>query len=226
LAFKYSPSIITNGLVLYLDAANPYSYVSGSTSWNDISRGGNNGTLVNGPTFSSANNGSIVFDGTNDYANVPDNTTLNSNIGTILVWFNYTSAPGNGSVVLGKTDVFGSFNGLNIFIYQGLLGTQIKGGSTTNTSQTAVSTNTWYNYTITYTSGVSYSSYLNGIFIETNSLASFTFSTQPLRLARSVDTYWSNFGGQIPITQLYNRAFSAQEVLQNYNATKTRFGLT
>jgi len=54
MAFSYSPKIVTDGLVLYLDAANPYSYVSGSTSWNDISRGGNNGTLVNGPTFSSA----------------------------------------------------------------------------------------------------------------------------------------------------------------------------
>jgi hypothetical protein len=228
MAFSYSPKIVTEGLVLYLDAANPYSYVSGSTSWNDISRGGNNGTLVNGPTFNSANNGSIVFDGVDDYANVPNNTILNSNTGTISVWFNYTSAPGNGSVLLGKTDVFGSLNGLNIFIHQGALGVQIKGNSPTATNIPGpnLNTNTWYNFTLTYTSGVSYSSYSNGIFTETNSLLSFNFSTQPLRLARSVDTYWSNFGGQISITQLYNRALSAQEVLQNYNATKTRFGLT
>ena len=78
MSFSYSPKIITDGLVLYLDAANPYSYVSGSTVWNDISRGGNNGTLINGPTFSSANNGSIVFDGTNDY--VINNTVSGSGI--------------------------------------------------------------------------------------------------------------------------------------------------
>ena len=67
MAFSYSPKIITDGLVLYLDAANPYSYVSGSTVWNDISRTMTSGSLINGPTFSSANNGSIVFDGVNDY---------------------------------------------------------------------------------------------------------------------------------------------------------------
>ncbi len=66
MAFNYSPRVVTDGLVLYLDAANQYSYVSGSTSWNDISRGGNNGILTNGPTYNSANGGSIVFDGTND----------------------------------------------------------------------------------------------------------------------------------------------------------------
>jgi hypothetical protein len=76
MAFNYSPKIITDGLVLYLDAANPKSYVSGSTTWGDLSRGGNNGTLVNGPTFSSANGGSIVFDGVNDYINCGTNSSL------------------------------------------------------------------------------------------------------------------------------------------------------
>ncbi len=63
-------NIVTNGLVLYLDASNTKSYVSGSTTWSDVSRSGNNGTLINGPTFNSANGGSIVFDGTNDYVDL------------------------------------------------------------------------------------------------------------------------------------------------------------
>ena len=64
MAGTVAPNIVTDGLVLYLDAANPNSYVSGSTTWVDIAAG-NNGTLVNGPTFSSANGGSLLFNGTN-----------------------------------------------------------------------------------------------------------------------------------------------------------------
>jgi hypothetical protein len=66
MAFNYSPKIVTDGLVLYLDAANSKSYVSGSTTWSDLSRGGNNGTLTNGPTYSSAKGGIIILDGSND----------------------------------------------------------------------------------------------------------------------------------------------------------------
>ncbi len=77
MSFNYSPRIITDGLVLYLDAANTRSYPGSGTAWNDLSRSGNNGTLVNGPTFNSANLGSIVFDGTNDYSEV---TSRNTNL--------------------------------------------------------------------------------------------------------------------------------------------------
>ena len=66
MAFNYSPKIVTDGLVLYLDAANRYSYPGSGTTWSDISRGGNNGTLVNGPTFSTDGGGSIITDGIDD----------------------------------------------------------------------------------------------------------------------------------------------------------------
>ena len=92
MAFSYSPKIITDGLVLYLDAANPYSYVSGSTAWNDISRGGNNGTLINGPTFSIESLGSIVFDGTNDYVAATNLTGSTTNSFTLETWVNFTNA--------------------------------------------------------------------------------------------------------------------------------------
>ncbi len=62
------PDIVTNGLVLHLDAANSKSYLGSGTTWNDLSGNGNNATLTNGPSFSNSNRGSIVFDGTNDYA--------------------------------------------------------------------------------------------------------------------------------------------------------------
>ena len=72
MAFSFSPRIVTDGLVLYLDAANQRSYPGSGTTWSDISRGGNNGTLVNGPTFDPGNGGSIVFDGVDDYVSIPD----------------------------------------------------------------------------------------------------------------------------------------------------------
>ena len=66
MAFRYSPKIVTDGLVLCLDAANPKSIISGSTTWNDLTVNLNNGTLVNDPTYSLTNSGNIVFDGVDD----------------------------------------------------------------------------------------------------------------------------------------------------------------
>ena len=76
MAFSYSPKIVTDGLVLYLDAGNPYSYVSGSTNWNDLSRSMLSGSLVNGPTYNTGSLGSIVFDGVNDRVDLSNATSL------------------------------------------------------------------------------------------------------------------------------------------------------
>ena len=67
MALHHSPRIVTSGLVLALDAADRNSYPGSGTTWTDLSGNANNGTLTNGPTFNSANGGSIVFDGTNDF---------------------------------------------------------------------------------------------------------------------------------------------------------------
>ena len=69
MAIFYNPRTITDGLVLCLDAANRKSYPGSGTTWTDLSGRGNTGTLTNGPTYSSANGGSIVFDGTDDIVN-------------------------------------------------------------------------------------------------------------------------------------------------------------
>ena len=66
MATFYSPRIVTDGLVLHLDAGNRRSYVSGSTIWTDLVNNSRTGSLVNGPTFDSSNQGSIVFDGVNE----------------------------------------------------------------------------------------------------------------------------------------------------------------
>ena len=66
MGLTHSPRIVTDGLVLCLDAANAQSYPGTGTTWTDRSTSGNNETLTNGPTFDSANRGAIVFDGSND----------------------------------------------------------------------------------------------------------------------------------------------------------------
>ena len=91
MATKYSPKIITNGLVLSLDAANNKSYPRSGTTWTDLSGNSNTGTLTNGPSFNDGNQGSIVFDGTDDYVNIPYNSGLIPNNLTLSAWINRTA---------------------------------------------------------------------------------------------------------------------------------------
>jgi len=234
MAFSYSPKIVTEGLVLYLDAANPYSYVSGSLNWNDISRGGNNGTLVNGPTFSSANNGSIVFDGVDDYISTNNSSTLtqagNTQF-TVELWAKKTAA--NKDLLIGAQDQ-STLKGWflqwfsNSIVYFGVR----DGGSNYNYC-TLNYQDQWFNIVGVFdgsqpTDITKNKIYVNGI--QQTLTATTQLSSVPTNLVQltigTVVNYSSYTGANIAITKIYNRALSAQEVLQNYNATKTRFGLT
>jgi hypothetical protein len=89
------PDLIQDGLVLCLDAANTKSYPGSGTSWVDLSGNGNNGTLTNGPTFSSTNGGNIFFDGTNDYVRVSSTSIIpGSSSFTFNIWLNYSISGG------------------------------------------------------------------------------------------------------------------------------------
>jgi hypothetical protein len=230
-------NIVTNGLVLYLDASNTKSYVSGSTTWNDVSRSGNTGTLTNGPTFNSGNGGSIVFDGSNDFVNLGNILNferIDSFTFSTWVKVNDVSTPRPFISKTSNTSLVGYFFGANtdnsiIFILR----------NTINTNQLFISTssfsftNIWKNFTVTYDgssnpSGVSI--YVNSILqsniITTNNLTSTIVNNDNLNIgARTSTGGLSYFFGNISQTSIYNRALSASEVLQNYNATKSRFGL-
>jgi len=231
MAFNYSPKIVTDGLVLYLDAANSKSYVSGSTTWNDISRSGINGTLVNGPTFTGSNGGAIVFDGSNDSVNLNNNfsgSTENNVTVEALVWLNvsqntkiftanYTQINNPTGFGLGISD---SNNNI-VKWFTGNLGT-------TNTifSTTTLANQQYYHAVGTYDGSIK-RLYINGILeasASVNNGINNTATTASVGYLRYTNTQY--FNGRIAITKIYNRALTAQEVLQNYNATKTRFGLT
>lgn len=227
--YGYS-SIILNGLVLHLNAAVISSYPQSGTVWTDLSGNSNTGTLINGPTFSSANGGNIVLDGTNDYIEVANAASLNSSTCTIDIWFRYTTANNYYAMLIGKHDPAGSYNGWNMYIFNNVLYAQVKRqppSSPTDTNFTgfSISTTPWYNAVLSITSGGTGTFYVNGSAVNSQSVFAYNVSSQPLRIARSVDSFWSNFGGNIACLKLYNRALSASEVLQNYNALKSRFGL-
>lgn len=242
MAFNYSPKIVTDGLVLYLDAANPNSYVSGSTTWRDVSRGGNNGTLTNGPTFNSSNGGNIVFDGVNDY--------VNSNYKPVLTpgssyshafWFRTTSATvgdGGSNRLIGARDgtktgsplIEASVNLFNnntlVFLVRGVDNIR----RDLEVTNIPVNDGVWRHFHCQILSNGHTQIYLNGVLVGQNTAGVNTnidLSNQFLAIcARNLEGNISAyFNGNIANVQIYNRALTAQEVLQNYNATKTRFGL-
>ena len=221
-------NIVTNGLVLYLDAANTKSYVSGSTTWNDISRGGNNGTLVNGPTFDNGNGGSIVFDGVDDYVNCGTFTGLGSSNRTINVWFKIISlsVSGNKRIISLVTDNTNTdtpaftlgYNTTLTSLNVGLGGDPYNG----YLILAAFTLNTWINICGSITSNT-ISAYVNG-----NLFGSATntgiVGVNPIVYLGRYNNFYSQYGNiNIAQTLIYNRALSAAEVLQNYNALKSRY---
>ena len=232
--FKVSvstPTIVSSGLVLNLNAGNASSYPGTGTTWTDLSGNSNNGTLVNSPTYSSNNGGYLTTNGTSNYITIPDNSTLDSNTTTVSVWFQYTTVTADGGsgygCLISKADPAGTFNGWNIYIHSNVISAQIKNTITpTDLTGTTISTGTWYNVTLISVSGGTSYLYLNNSLLSSASTVTYTVTTsQPLRIARAIDTFWSYFGGNIGQVLQYNRALSTAELTQNYNVTKTRFGL-
>lgn len=229
MAFSFSPKIVTNGLVLYLDAANRNSYVSGSTTWNDISRSGNNGTLTNGPTFNSANGGSIVFDGIDDNVTLPHVFNISSGGLTFNTWFNCSNT--SWSPLL--SDWYTNQWSFNLQVYLGNVSFSIRNNNNDNLpgliSSYSILANTIYNICCTYDPITKITNlYANGTLysVTSNSNANpyvrNTSNNFNIGLKQDSSNYLS---GRVYNTQIYNRALSATEVRQNYNALKGRYGI-
>lgn len=237
MAFIHSPKIVTDGLVLALDAANPRSYISGSTFWYNLANTTISGSLTNGPTYSSANLGSIVFDGTNDYVNVSSAQFLNPGTGsfTLEVWcktnqqiVGNVALEGRGASLWGilfALDYPQQSKKISLFVNPN---DQVSQKIYTSTSSPLV-TGSWQHVVSTLDRSTNLITfYYNGI---------QTGNTTPLLFTGSVDPgssyrYWvggdlggNPMNGNISISRQYNRSLSASEILQNYNATKGRYGL-
>jgi len=224
----YYGNIVTNGLVLDLDAAKRDSYPGSGTTWNNILDFQNNGTLTNGPTYSNLNAGSIVFDGVNDYVALGTFNGLGSTNRTISVWFKATSLPASSGriITFPANDTSTDTPAFTMTLTSlGVLQCGF-GGSPYNGYNSSISytLNTWVNIVASIT-GNTMISYKNSVSLGSVTTTG-TVSSNPIGyLGRYNGNYGQYVTGNISSIQLYNRALSAQEILQNYNATKTRYGL-
>jgi len=220
----YYGGIVTNGLVLALDAAKRDSYPGTGTTWNDISGNGNNGTLTNGPTFNGANGGSIVFDGTNDYVQTNYNTALTDF--TACVWFKVPDSTNVGSArILDKSFINGFYLGKNYLGTANSWGGGVREAASPYGRYLTLTDGQWH-FLVSTRSGTTHTLYGDGIVNTTSGTVSSTpLSTSSMRIGIEFSTISSPFKGDISQVSIYNRALTPSEVLQNYNATKGRYGL-
>jgi hypothetical protein len=227
--YNYTGGIVTNGLVLNLDAAKTDSYPGTGTTWRDLSGFGNNGTLTNGPTFSGiGKQASIVFDGTNDYVNLGNTNNLGAEPFTINTWFNHIP-DGDYQGVITKGTGTGIGIGYRILVTPDAKAYfDISDNVTSNTfiSNTGVGSNTWVNVVLVRESSNTFKGYINGVLdkTQTKTVGSCTTSYD-LRIGGQFDASQYAFKGSISIASICSRALSASEVTQNFNALRGRYGI-
>ena len=218
---NYNPKIVKNGLVLCLDAANPRSYSGSGTVWNDLSGNGNNGSLVNGVGFSSENKGSLVFDGVDDVitVSVSKNATC-----TFEFWANLTSGYNNvmlfnaGNVSAGP-DLF--FTGGKICWNTWDSANNPFGNIPTNAY------NSFHHYVVINDSTSTTKLYFDGALLGAasyRSAATTTIFTIGKAGAGGGDSGYP-WRGRIANSLIYNRALTAAEIRQNFEATRDRYGI-
>lgn len=236
MAVTGTPRMVTDGLVLCLDAANVKSYPGSGTTWTDLSLTQLTGSLTNGPIFSSVNNGAIVFDGTND------NITLSSTLGngltrlTLECWVSTTAgsghmiskgASGNYQYALriGTGDLFGggATGSAMVIAWQSF-------GSNHNTATTNFSINDskWHHIVGVIVENTSAKIYLDGVLRETRTNPTgswYKTGNAAVMVGGRADGGANYLSGSISLAKIYNRDLSDAEVLQNFEATRERFGV-
>jgi hypothetical protein len=227
--------IVTSGLVLCLDAGNRKSYPTTGTAWTDLSGRGNTGTLFNAPTYGSSNGGSLGFDGVNEYVDCGSSGVLSiPNSLAISVWIKFPTGYGNATwnSILAKRPSGGSANyamnynpQVNLFqwFYLGNGGGILSVPLTSN-----FSTNTWTNVCGVFSQNSTTTDaflYKNGSLLTSINL---TGNVPSISGKFTIGCYGdSSFIEFSPITiaqvSIYNRALTATEITQNYNALKSRY---
>jgi hypothetical protein len=221
-AAAVSSGIVTSGLVMHLDAGNAASYPGSGTAWTDLTVNGNNGTLTNGPTYSAADGGQIVFDGVNDYIIGTNNASVQITEGTIACWVRCQTEP-NYVGLISKNRAW------SLVANNDVLGCYDWGNAAFRSTGINIADNSWRYIALTFTNTVGTPS--NNAIIYVNGAAVLTTTTKHVNqatefgLAVAEASSGENLRGGIAIGHIYNRVLSAAEIQQNFDANKARFGL-
>jgi len=220
MAFSRGPSIVTDGLVLALDAANHKSYPGSGITWYDLSGNGNNTTLYNSPTYTNNNIHTFNFDESNDYAKVDNTGILSTTAYTKIAAFRPESSTAN--IISG-----GSGDGQHAF-WMNATSTNLNSGHNGAWATVSYSPgnmlNQWWIGAVTFNTSTGWVLYLNGEQVDTSASTTTFTNGNTVRIGAYNDA--SNlFDGDIANVLIYNRVLSPEEVQQNYNATKSRFEL-
>ncbi len=242
MSLSHSPLIVRDGLVLCLDAANPRSYPKSGTTWSDLA-GANDGTLTNGPTFDADDKGSIVFDGSNEYVNMGDLSYIFNNVTqySVNLWF-YHSGSNSLAGIFGKLGTSGSLIAIQIYstsLYFHPSDSNSKRGYIDSFSQ-IIPTDQWTHVGMVYNGSGEEGSFttagnvkrlkvfINGQQVSINYDGNIPTSTGSIGSATWALGAWREnreLNGGFSGLSIYNRALTASEVLQNYNATRGRYGI-
>jgi len=226
MSYHNGPRIVTNGIILHIDAANTKSYPGTGTSWTDLSGNGNNGTLTNGPTYSSNNKGFFTFDGVNDFANF--GTSFSNGLINITVssWY-YPVVHTTPSYFLAKYQypngwLLAHVSSTNRFSVDGR---ESNVAYFQNLSNAIYPVNKWYNVVFTK-SGTNWRLYINSLLEANNNNGNGTtpFSNGADFSVGRIDSLDTG-KGNIAQVSVYNRALSQSEITQNYNSVKGRYNL-
>ena len=252
---QYGPKIATSGLILSLNSADKNSYSGSGASWLDTSNNGNTFTLANSPTFSNnifTFNGSTQYayiSTASGFFNSSGNSFY-ADVGyawSISIWFKFPVSPttvrnstvngGNCSyAMIGNAGGIGGAETLSLFVSGGDATTTAGGlapyycvvgvrGSKTQLSAGSVNTNTWNNVIVTW-NGSAGRGYFNGVDKGALNIGTAGIQISGYVIAATAGGASSHvFEGDLSSILVYNRALSAAEVTQNYNAMKARFGL-
>lgn len=221
-------SIVTSGLVLNLDAGNSASYPGTGTTWTDLSGNGNNGTLINGTGYSSINGGVMTFDGVNDY--VDTSLVTNQTAFTYCIW-GKSSTSGFSNRIMGNadsttgiygTDIIWGASNLNMIysVRRDSTGSSARDISTSNILNFS---GNWHYIVLTYDNINGSKLYCDNILVGSNSTIGVT-SNLTIRIGRDGNGT-DAFNGSVGAVHVYNKSLNTTEIANNFNVTKTRFGL-
>ena len=222
MAYFTGPNIVTDGLVFAVDAGSTRSYPGSGTTVTSLI-GSNTGTLTNGVGFSTDNGGTWDFDGTDDYINITDYTSHQSTTGTMAAWVKPDSTSGNTYAFgAGGTGTYGATRALRIL--NGIWGV-VGYGSSNQDWMTGVSVTTNWQHVGIGWSGTTYYFYINGVRTSATRTGLVTPTSSTLRIGNPPFNTSEEINGKIAALMCYSNALTEAQMLQNYNAQKSRFGL-